>query len=208
VLLRSLEQPPNNGKTRRTPFRPQRRPLRKCAIPNNPKRWRQLNWHIRHRHEVNDNPRTEWLLKGALTGPLSLTFGNRPDKAPRHRTYAAPHSTPGTASPLHSVAPFHPQRLGSASRFGSGRSVRPAITTPNPISKKSHSLPQPFKTSHSRGKREHIRAIPASAKSLATLRIIHSAQSLLHAFRLNSEPMVLHPIWMLTGMTPHPYLKQ
>src|SRR6266542_5996698 len=62
-------------------------------------------------------------MRGALTGPLSFRFGNAPDKAPPKRTYTAVHSTPGTASPFHSAAPFHPPRLRSAYRFGSGRSV-------------------------------------------------------------------------------------
>ncbi len=63
-----------------------------------------------------------------MTGPLSLRFGNRPDKAPPTRTYTATHSTPGTTSPLHSIAPFHQPRLRSAYRFGSRRSVLPDIT--------------------------------------------------------------------------------
>jgi len=130
---------------------------------------------------------------GALTGPLSLRFGNRPDKALhihepiRRRTQRPEPPRRFTPSP-----PSH--RLRSASRFGSGRSVRPSISKAMAI----------LNWSHSRGKRGYIRAIPASAKSSATFRIIHSAQSHLHVFRPNSEPMVLHPIWMLTRMTLHP----
>jgi len=98
-------------------------------------------------------------------------------------------------------------RLRSAYRFGSGRSVRPAISKSMALPNRSHYFHHSI-ASHSRANRQYFRAIPASAKSLATLQIVQSAQSLLHAFRLNSEPMVLHPMWMLTGETPYPYLRQ
>ena len=42
---------------------------------------------------------------GSLTGPLSSCLGNEPDKAPWKRSYTVTHSTPGTASLLHSLAP-------------------------------------------------------------------------------------------------------
>ena len=73
--------------------------------------------------------------------PLSLRFGNGPDKAPRtapirRRTQRPEPPRRLTPSP----PPSTPPRLRSAYRFGSGRSVLLAIATVKEIPNESHSI--------------------------------------------------------------------